>query len=79
MTDSFIQVAADSSGKKVDNELVIIAGTTVYRQRVELKEPGWDVVYQRWSSAGVPELHTRDLREFLDGRFLIDRQTSRLF
>jgi len=36
MTDSFIQVAADSTGKKVDNEALTVAGSSVYRQRVQM-------------------------------------------
>lgn len=34
-TNAFIQIAPDSTGKKVDNALLTLSGTQVYRQRVE--------------------------------------------
>lgn len=36
MSDSFIQIAPDSTGKKVDNSLLTVGGVEVYRQRVEV-------------------------------------------
>lgn len=33
--DAFIQIAPDSTGKRVDNALITTSGTPVYRQRVE--------------------------------------------
>lgn len=36
MSDSYVQVAADSSGKKIDNEFVTVGANDVYRQRVEV-------------------------------------------
>lgn len=35
MSDSFIQIAPDGLGKRVDNSLLTVAGKEVYRQRVE--------------------------------------------
>lgn len=34
-TDAYIQIAPDSTGKKVDNALLTLSGNQVYRQRVE--------------------------------------------
>ena len=34
-TDAYIQIAPDSTGKKVDNGTLTLSGTEVYRQRVE--------------------------------------------
>lgn len=36
MSDAYIQVAPDSTGKKVDNSLLTISAQQVYRQRVEV-------------------------------------------
>jgi hypothetical protein len=36
MTDAFIQVAPDSTGKKVDNEELTVGANTVERQRIEV-------------------------------------------
>ncbi len=36
MSDSYIQIAPDSTGKKVDNSLLTVNGVDVYRQRVEV-------------------------------------------
>lgn len=36
MADGFVQVAPDSTGKKIDNEQLTVAGQTVYRQRTQI-------------------------------------------
>lgn len=36
MADAFVQVAPDSSGKLIDNTSLVIAGSTLYRQRVQI-------------------------------------------
>jgi hypothetical protein len=39
VTDGYIQVAPDSSGKRIDNSVVTVAGQTVYRERVNIADP----------------------------------------
>lgn len=40
-----------------------------FHRPLTLRGPGWDVVYTSFNMPGADELHTRDLFEFLDGRF----------
>lgn len=51
MTDAFIQIAPDSTGKKVDNSLLTVDGQQVYRQRVEAYITGVDDL---GNTVGVP-------------------------
>ena len=39
MTDSFVQIPPDSSGKKIDNSEVLVGTDTVERQRVNISDP----------------------------------------
>jgi hypothetical protein len=37
--DGYIQVAPDSTGKKIDNSEVTVAAQTVYRERINIADP----------------------------------------
>lgn len=53
MTDAYIQVAPDSSGKQVDNSSLVIAGSTVYRQRTNIAGQGATDLAPVTSSGGL--------------------------
>ena len=39
IVDGYVQVAPDSSGKKIDNSVVTVGGNTAYRERVNVADP----------------------------------------
>lgn len=57
MSDAFIQISGDGLGKKIDNTLLTIGGTEVYRQRVDSYLTGIDDLGNTVAVPVTPEGH----------------------
>lgn len=51
MSDGYIQVPVDSTGKKIDAEALTVNGQTVQRQRINISDPQTDVGHARVKNA----------------------------